>query len=162
MYILQETMIQLKRTTSDSPDFHGLVRLLDQYLQIKDGSDHSFYAQYNKLDTIKNVVVYYHGDIAAGCGAFKKFDNETVEIKRMFVRPDVRGKGIGTAILNELETWAAEINYSTCILETGKKQQEAIRVYQKAGYSIIPNFGQYENVANSVCMKKLIKSISRY
>ena len=150
-------MYSLKRTTSDDSDFQNLVTLLDQYLIIVDGDQHSFYDQYNKIDAIKNVVVYYDGDEPVGCGAFKEFDNKTAEIKRMFVKKDFRGKGIAAAILKELEQWAAELNYTTTILETGKKQLEAIHLYQKAGYIIIPNFGQYANVENSVCMKKSIQ-----
>lgn len=150
-------MAKLKRTTSDDIDFQILVNLLDQDLEIRDGQEHSFYAQFNKIDMIKNVVIYYDEGIAIGCGAFKEFDNKTVEIKRMFVQKNSRRKGIGTLILKELELWATEINYAESILETGKKQPEAIRLYQKTGYTIIPNFGQYENVENSVCMKKSIK-----
>jgi len=142
---------------SDNPDFQNLVKLLDRDLQIRDGEEHSFYSQFNKTDTIRNVVVYYDEDIAKGCGAFKEFDNKTVEIKRMFVLQNFRGSGIGAIILKELELWAAELNYSESILETGKKQPEAIKLYQKSGYKIIPNFGQYKNAENSVCMKKSIK-----
>jgi len=147
-------MAELKRTTSDDSDFQNLVHLLDKDLELRDGKKHSFYAQFNKIVNIKNVVVYYDEGMAVGCGAFKEFDNRTVEIKRMFVHQDFRGKGIGRAILRELEQWAAEINYNESVLETGKKQPEAIQLYQKAGYMIIPNFGQYKNVENSVCMKK--------
>ena len=75
----------------------------------------------------------------------------------MFVHPKYRNKGIGLDILNELELWASELNYSECILETGKKQPEAIKLYTKAGYQIIENYGQYENIENSVCMKKTIR-----
>lgn len=150
-------MITLKRTTSNDSDFQNLVHLLDQELAIRDGNEHFFYAQFNKIDMIKNVVVYYDEGIAVGCGAFKKFDNKSVEIKRMFVKQNFRGGGIGAVILKELELWAKEINYAESILETGKKQPEAIRLYQKNGYAIIPNFGQYANVENSVCMKKSIK-----
>ncbi len=149
-------MMTLKRVNSTDPDFRKLVDLLDQYLRIKDGSEHSFYAQFNKIDMIRNVIVCYDDGIAVGCGAFKEYDDRTIEIKRMFVQPDFRGRGIGTSILKELERWAVEINYTASILETGKKQSEAIRVYQKAGYLIIPNYGQYEHVENSVCMKKSI------
>jgi GNAT superfamily N-acetyltransferase len=149
-------MFELKRTTSNDSDFQTLVHLLDKELAVRDGSEHSFYAQFNKTDTIKNVIVYYDEGAAVGCGAFKEFDKRTVEIKRMFVHQNFRGKGIGAVILKELERWAAELNYSASILETGKKQPEAIRLYQKAGYAIIPNYGQYEHVENSVCMKKAI------
>ena len=149
-------MITLKRTSSDDFDFRKLVVLLDQNLQEKDGDAHSFYAQFNKIDRIKEVVVAFIDDTAVGCGAFKVYDKTTVEIKRMFVKPDHRGHGIAQHILKELETWALESGYHACILETGKKQPEAIRLYQKAGYLSIPNYGQYANVENSVCMKKPI------
>ena len=150
-------MARLKRTTSDDLDFRALVKFLDQDLKIRDGNEHSFYAQFNKIDAIKNVVIYYDGVTAVGCGAFKEFNDKTVEIKRMFVDPKFRSKGIGAAILTELEIWATELNYNESLLETGKKQPEAIRLYQKTGYAITPNFGQYANVENSVCMKKSIR-----
>ena len=72
----------------------------------------------------------------------------------MYVKPEYRGKSIGLYILKELELWAAELHYPATVLETGKKQPEAIRLYEKAGYTRIKNFGQYENVDNSVCMGK--------
>ena len=146
----------LIRTTSTDKDFVALVALLDEDLAIRDGAEHSFYAQFNKVTNIRNVVVCYDADKPIGCGAFKEYDPATVEVKRMFVLPAYRGKGIGLMVLNELEKWAAELNYTACILETGKKQPEAIRLYQKAGYAVIKNYGQYEHVANSVCMKKSI------
>ena len=130
--------------------------MLDADLKVRDGIDHSFYAQYNKIDMIRNAIVCYENNKPVGCGAFKAYDDKTVELKRMFVHPDVRGKGIGKLILHELEKWAAELNYTHCILETGKKQPEAIRLYESSGYGRISNFGQYANVDNSVCMKKAI------
>ena len=149
--------MKLKRTTSEEKDFQILVEQLDQFLRITDGDDHAFYAQFNKTDNIQNVIVCYIDEYAVGCGAFKKYNEHTAEIKRMFVLPEFRGKGIAVAILKELEKWAGELNYSACILETGFKQIEAIALYKKSGYQIIPNYGQYENIDNSVCMKKRIK-----
>lgn len=149
-------MHSLRRTISTDSDFIRLVGSLDQYLAERDGKDHAFYAQFNKIDMIRHVVLYYEDDEAVGCGAFKQFEPESVEIKRMFVQPEFRGQGIGALILNELEAWAGEIGYLASVLETGKKQAEAIQLYQKSGYSTIPNYGQYENVENSVCMKKEI------
>jgi putative acetyltransferase len=149
-------MIVFNRTLSDNTDFQRLVALLDEDLRIKDGKEHSFYAQFNKIENIRNVIVCYLEDKPIGCGAFKELETKKVEIKRMFVQPEYRGRGIGLGILKELELWASELNYSDCILETGKRQPEAIRLYQKAGYKIIRNYGQYENVENSVCMTKAI------
>ena len=147
--------VNLKRTDSDDADFRALVVRLDEYLAKMDGAEHSFYAQFNKTDKIRNVVVAYEDETAVGCGAFREYGSQTVEIKRMYVREDVRGRGIASGILAELETWAKELDYSEYILETGKKQQEAVALYRKSGYEIIPGYGQYLNVENSVCMRKV-------
>jgi len=146
--------ITLIRTHSENADFRQLVSLLDRDLAVRDGEEHAFYAQFNKVDTIKEVVVAYQNHNAVGCGAFKPFSETQAEIKRMFVHPDSRKQGIAAQILNELEDWATETGFKACVLETGKKQPEAIALYQKAGYQIIPNYGQYIGVDNSVCMLK--------
>jgi GNAT superfamily N-acetyltransferase len=147
-------MTSFIRTDSTNPDFQTLVALLDADLRIRDGEEHAFYAQYNKTQDIRNVIVAYDGTKAVACGAFKYYEDSCVEIKRMFTLPEYRGKAIGLKLLTELEKWAAELNYGQCILETGIKQPEAIRLYTKAGYSRIENYGQYAGVENSVCMKK--------
>ena len=149
-------MTKLVRTNSDNADFRELVALLDADLAIRDGAEHLFYAQFNKVGAIRHVVVAYVGETAVGCGAFKEYERGTAEIKRMFVRENERGRGIAGEILAELETWAKELNFSECILETGVKQPEAIRLYQKSGYAKMTSYGQYLNVANSVCMRKSI------
>jgi putative acetyltransferase len=149
-------MTTLKRTVSDNTDFQSLVVLLDEDLRTRDGDDHAFYSQFNKTATLRHVIVCYIDDKPVGCGAFKEYDEKKVEIKRMFVLPGFRGKGIASGVLKELELWASALNYSACVLETGKNQPEAISLYQKAGYTIIKNYGQYENIENSVCMTKAI------
>ncbi|MGF1638027.1 MAG: GNAT family N-acetyltransferase [Cyclobacteriaceae bacterium] len=150
-------MVKIIRTNSGDKDFQQLVKLLDAELSIRDGDDHSFYAQFNKIDMIKHAIVAYENDNPVGCGAIKEFDSDTMEVKRMFVPVEKRGKGIATLILGELEKWASELKYKKCILETGLKQPEAIQLYQKNKYMIIPNYGQYENVENSVCFEKALR-----
>jgi putative acetyltransferase len=150
-------MIKFTRTDYTDKNFQQLVQLLDADLSFRDGSEHDFYAQFNKIMNIQHVIVAYESDRAIGCGAFKPFNEGSVEIKRMFVRPEFRGKGIGLEILRELEIWAHESGFDACILETGKKQPEAIQLYTKAGYQVIENFGQYAGVDNSVCMRKPIR-----
>lgn len=147
-------MITIKRTTSDDVDFDALRIQLDAYLAFLDGDDHEFYAQFNKSSALKNALVFYEDGIQVGIGAYKEYDADTAEMKRMYTVPEYRGKGIGKAILTELENWAREENYKVSLLETGYLQKDAIGLYQKLGYEIIPNFGQYEGVENSVCMKK--------
>lgn len=149
-------MPDIKRTESSDPDFVALVKLLDQDLAIRDGDEHSFYAQFNKIDAIKHCMVAYEDGIPAACGAIKSFSYDTMEVKRMFVKPDFRRLGLASTVLAELEKWAAELGYRYCVLETGKKQPEAIALYSKQGYELIPNYGQYANVENSVCMRKKV------
>lgn len=149
-------MIRLFRTDSGNKDFIRLVKELDADLAVRDGEEHSFYSQFNKVDMIRHVVVAYQNNIAISCGAIKEYDPKTMEVKRMFTIPENRGKGFAGLILLELENWAREINFEKCILETGKRQAEAIGLYQKSGYDIIPNYGQYAGIENSICfMKKL-------
>jgi GNAT superfamily N-acetyltransferase len=100
------------------------------------------------------VVVAYENDAPVGCGALKEYELNAMEVKRMYVAPTSRGKGIATAVLTALESWAAELSYRKCVLETGKKQPEAIALYRRQGYQIIPNYGQYKDVENSVCFEK--------
>lgn len=147
-------MYQLKRTDSSSADFQQLVHELDKDLAIRDGAEHAFFAQFNKIDLIKQVVVAYANGQAVGCGAIKHYVGQTMEVKRMFVDPEWRGKGIASLVLTELENWAIELGYTKCILETGIKQSEAIRLYQKNNYELIPNYGQYVGVESSVCYEK--------
>lgn len=148
--------MNLKRTTSDDPDFRSLVALLDEFLADVDGEDHAYYSQFNKLDGIPYAVVAYENDRAVGCGGFRPYTTEIAEIKRMFVLPEQRGKRIGALVLEELESWASELGYGDCVLETGHKQEAAVSLYKRSGYESIPNYGQYANVSNSICMKKNI------
>lgn len=147
----------LKRTTSTDKDFQALVVLLDEDLAQRDGEDNAFYAQFNGIIQLKHCVVYYLDDIPVACGAFKPFDETTIEVKRMFVLPGHRGKSIASKILNELEVWAKELSYSSSVLETGLRQPEAIALYKKNKYTIISNYPPYEYVENSVCFKKLLE-----
>ncbi len=150
-------MTTLLHTDSSNPDFVALVRLLDAELAVRDGDDHDFYHQFNKIDHIRHVVLVYENNRPVACGAFKEFAPDTVEIKRMYTLPEARGKGIAIRILAELETWAAELSYKKCVLETGINQPEAIALYRKCAWRQIPNYGQYAGVETSLCFEKSIK-----
>ena len=150
-------MVVLIRTDASNADFRKLVAALDEDLAVRDGEEHSFFDQYNKLDHIKHVVVAYFGKYAVGCGAIKEYATGTMEIKRMYVPVENRGQGVATRILKELEIWAKDMNYVRCILETGLKQPEAIALYRKNEYALIPNYVPYTNVASSVCFEKVLE-----
>ena len=147
-------MITLQRTDSGNPDFVSLVKLLDAYLAECDGEDHAFYDQFNKIAHIRQVVLAYEEGRVLGCGAIKEFSPDAMEVKRMYVRPEGRQKGIATRILDELERWAKELGYSRTVLETGSRQTEAIELYTRRGYARIPNYGQYAGIDNSLCFEK--------
>jgi putative acetyltransferase len=155
-YIQTFEMIEIKRTTADDGDFLALVATLDAELGIRDGEEHDFYAQFNKPVGLNGVIVAYLEGVPVGCGAFKEYSDGTAEIKRMFVDPNARGNRIGGTILAELELWAHEMTFIECVLETGLKQPEAIALYKRSGYDVIPNYGQYAGVENSVCMRKML------
>lgn len=149
-------MPRLVRTDSNNTDFQSLVALLDRYLAEIDGDEHTFYAQFNKVANPNHVVVAYRHDKPMGCGAFKPYAAEAVEIKRMSVQPAHRGQGVARAVLAALEQWAAELGYASCVLETGQKQAAAIALYQRNGYARTPNYGQYLGIKNSVCLAKAL------
>jgi len=146
----------IKRTDSSNSDFQDLVKLLDQDLAVRDGDEHAFYHQFNAIDMLKNCVLFYVHEKPVACGAFKKFEEDTVEIKRMFVLPEYRGNGYASKILTELENWAKNEGFKFSVLETGVKQPEAMALYRKNGYDLIPNYGQYIGIENSVCYKKML------
>ena len=149
--------INLLRTDSDNAHFRALVMLLDADLRIRDGAEHAFYAQFNKIDKIRHAIVAYKDEKAVGCGSLREYEPGVAEIKRMYIREEMRGRGIAGMILAALEDWAKELDFSECILETGSKQPEAIGLYKKHGYQTMPSYGQYLNVENSVCLRKSIQ-----
>jgi len=149
-------MVELKRTNSEDKDFQYLVSELDKDLAIRNGETNEIFVQYNKTDQIKNVLVAFIDSTPVGCGAMKKYDPNTMEIKRMYVALHLRGKGIAAAILQDLEKWAKELGYSKCVIETGDQMPEAIGLYKKSNYIVIPNYGPYRLIECSICFEKNI------
>ncbi len=142
------------RTNSSNTDFQLLVKALDEYLTITDGDEHAFYDQFNKITHIQHVVVIYNDEHPIACGAIKKYEDGVWELKRMYVVPEQRGRGIAAFLITELERWAKELGVKRLILETGKRQDAAVAFYHKVGYKVIENFGQYVGVENSICFEK--------
>ena len=151
-----EDQIKIIKTTSEHKDFISLVGDLDKSLWESYPELKSNYWGNNIIELNRNVVIVYNDDVAVACSCFKKYDKNTIEIKRMFVSPEMRGKRIAQRMLLELESWAKELGFSFSVLETLYKQQSAIGMYQKAGYSFIENYPPYEGLKNSICMKKSI------
>jgi len=153
---MQTNQIILKRKSNTEPDFKNLISKLDKYLSVVNGDDDAFYAPNNVLDPLNTAVIAYYNNKAVGCGCFKRFDEKSVEIKRMYVDPELRSRGIASAVLNELEKWAKESGFEYAVLETGLKLDDANALYRKQGYKVIENYGQYAGIKSSVCMKKAL------
>ncbi|MEZ0543115.1 GNAT family N-acetyltransferase [Fibrella arboris] len=147
-------MLTFSRTDSTNSDFQQLVQQLDAYLRILNGDEHSIYSQFNGIESLRYVVVAYHGTTPVGCGAVKPYDAAHTEIKRMYVLPTQRGQGVASRILNELEAWSYELGFQGTVLETASDMPDAIGLYTKNGYERIPNYGPYAGMPRSVCMKK--------
>ena len=149
--------IKFIRTTSEDAEFRKMVNALDEDLNLRNGDIQRQYDQYNKIDRIKHAMVIYFDDKPVGCGCFKKFDDELVEMKRMFVLPEMRGKQLAARMLQELEKWAIEVGNTLAVLETGRRQVEAQRLYSIAGYFRTENYGQYIGMEDSICYRKVLK-----
>lgn len=153
---LRKLMPEIIRTTSDNPDFQNLTSELDTELCRIYNTKKEDYEDYNRITGLSTVVLAYENGIAIACGCFKQFDTQRIELKRMFVTPDFRGKGLASMMVEELEKWAGELGYPTAILETGIGQPEAIALYRKLGYNDIPHFGEFPDDARSVCLGKTL------
>ncbi|MBE9585136.1 GNAT family N-acetyltransferase [Mucilaginibacter sp. JRF] len=146
--------ITLKRTNSTDPEFRTLIAELDKDLRERNGSVMDIYDQHNIIEYVDTVVIAHINNEPAGCGCFKPYDADAVEIKRMFVRAPARGQGISSKVLTELEKWATELGFKQTVLETGSKQTEALALYCKAGYTQIPPYGPYVDLPDSICFRK--------
>jgi putative acetyltransferase len=147
-------LTRIKRTTSADPDFNALVKDLDNDLRVRNGVVMDIYDQYNKIEAIDTVIVMYLDNEPVACGCFKPFTADTIEIKRMYVKPHARGMGFSKTILSQLEEWAKELGFTYSVLETGSKQTEALALYPKVGYVQIPKYEPYVDLPDSICFRK--------
>ncbi|NJM25113.1 MAG: GNAT family N-acetyltransferase [Bacteroidia bacterium] len=151
-------MHSLRRTGIQDPDFLQLVGLLDQDLLDRYQELQAFFTPFNKLSE-GFVVLVYVNSVAVACGCLRPMKEWplTGEIKRMYTRPAMRGRGFAAAVVRELEQWAAEAGLERIVLETGDRQPEAIHVYRKLGYAQIENYGPYKESPYSFCMAKNLR-----
>lgn len=149
-----KNIMKIVRTTSENPDFIRLTKLLDEFLADYNGEADPFYSEFKKIQLLEYCIVGYEKDEPVCCGAIKKYDGKTAEIKRMFTLPEWRGRKLGNETLSELENWAKELEFEVCFLETGVGLKSAIKLYESSGYEKIPNYGDYAGVETSVCFRK--------
>lgn len=145
-------------TDGENPDFAMLCGILECSLdELVGGSfQRSRYEQYNHRDSIQDVIVVYRRGKPVACGGFKMYDEEHAELKCIFTDISCRGMGLDMEIVRRLEANAKMKGYKWCILETGKPLEAACHIYSKLGYKVMPNYGQYVDMPDSVCMKRKI------
>lgn len=147
------------RTDGKNEDFIENCRLLDMDLDRRVGKQikREKYEKFNQLDEIREAIVVYDHGRAVGGGAIRRYDDENVELKRVFVHNEYQGQGIGSRLVSLLIEWAAELGYRRMILETGELLAESCAVYKKLGFAVIPNYGPYADMPESLCMAKTIR-----
>lgn len=154
--ILEKEKFVFQKTDGRNPDFVALCKKLDEKLDELVGTtfQRDKYAKYNTLESIHDVLVIYKDGVPVGAGSYKVYDEETVEIKRVFIDEAYGGLGLGRDLLLRLEADARIKGYRYGVLETGEPLVTASALYKKLGYKVIPNYGQYKDMPESVCMKK--------
>ena len=147
-------MMEILLTHKDDSRFLELIKLLDDDLYDKYGDIQKTYEKYIGLENLVHVAMAFCGERAVGCGGYKKYDNVSAEIKRIYVLPEYRGCGYAEKIMDKLHEKAKEGGYKKCLLETGPKQEAAIRLYQRLGYEKIDNYEPYIGMTASICFEK--------
>jgi GNAT superfamily N-acetyltransferase len=143
----------------DSPDARRLVDALDAHLASRYAPEHRF-GPHLKAEHVApglgTFVIARANGKAVGCGALRRRDAATVEVKRMYVEPEVRGRGVARQILDHLESTARTMGAERLVLETGIHQEEAIGLYRMAGFKIVDCFDEYAGIPTSVCFEKIL------
>jgi putative acetyltransferase len=141
----------------DTADASTLIAELDAYLiPLYPIEDHYGYSIEKLLEEEVAFFVMRRDGIAAGCGGIKLFGTAYGEIKRMYVRPPLRGLGLGMRMLEHLTAYALDHGVYVLRLETGTYQPEARRLYERYGFQRIPPFGDYEEGPFHLFYKKQI------
>jgi GNAT superfamily N-acetyltransferase len=151
--------IKVVKTTSENPDFISLIKIFDTFLWERYPELKKEYWGNNLIEFNPNVILIYLDEKPVASGCFKKYNESTVELKRMFVLPKARGLGLAQLVIKELEMEAQNLGFQSMILETLYKQTEAISLYQKVGFEIIDNYEPYVGLINSICMSKTINAV---
>nr|WP_320133843.1 GNAT family N-acetyltransferase [uncultured Holophaga sp.] len=149
-------MVELRRTTPDDPGFLTLIRRLDAELLARNGAEQAQLNPLNSLECIHHALVAEESGHPLGCGALKFHGSATAELKRMFVHPEARRRGIAAALVQALETWAREEGAREVILETGVRHAEALALYKALGFQRITNYGPYAGKSGSICLGKAL------
>jgi GNAT superfamily N-acetyltransferase len=143
----------------DSPDVQALVtaqqaEMLELYEGEADIGPTREAAMFVEPDGV--FLVVRDEGAAVACGGIVRFDETRAELKRMYVLPEARGRGLGRRVLEELEAEARRLGYRAVVLETGDLQREALGLYESSGYERIPCYPPYDSRELSLCFEKAL------
>ena len=151
---------QIRRSTPGSPDAVRLIAALNSELTATFPEPGATHFSLNEADVAPGegaFLIAYVDAVAVGCGAVRRVDGATAELKRMYVDPSVRGQGIGRSLVEALEGEARSLGVIRVVLETGTRLARAIRMYESLGYARIPLFGEYlSSPDTSLCFGKCL------
>ena len=148
--------MEIRLVDAENADFLALVQQLDEYYFEVVGEVHRRYAKYNDPHLLDARMVAYQDGKAVGCGAWKKKDDQTAEIKRIFVSKDFRRQGVASALIGALEQDAAAHGYTRAILETARTTDDSAALYHKLGYQEIAYYGSPAGAENCRCFEKAL------
>ena len=149
---------ELIRTDGTHPGFLTLIKELDKELRSYESDHDEVYITQNIVPENVYVTLIMQDDQALACSCLRSYKEKDIELKRMYVLPEHRGKGFSRQILNDLEKWAIELGYERIILETGDILKEAIGLYSSSGFERINNYGHYQNIKESICYAKKLSA----
>lgn len=137
--------------------FLELVDELDRGYYELIGDELSKYDSYNEFKDPHVVILALDKDIAVACASFRRFDDDSVEFKRVYVKKEYRKRGIAYDIITQLEKRVIKNNFRYSYIVTGKNNIAAIKLYEKLDYQKTDKFGQFKNDDTVICMKKEFK-----
>ncbi len=134
-------------------DFY--IKTEEYYSKIVGGKEkRQAFVPYNLSQNITYVLIFFVGDVAVGCAGLKAYSEQAVEIKRVWVEPEYRGKHVASRMLDLLEEKSLELGFRKSILQTRPIMLDAVKLYENHGYSLIENYPPYDMLEGAICMAK--------
>lgn len=141
-------------TDGNNEEFHQFyLETEDYYSSIVGGKkNREGFIPYNLSESISDVLLAYMDGVAVGCAGLKKYNDSDVEIKRVWVEPDYRGRHIATELMDRIEDKAREMGFKRAVLQTRPIMEDAVGLYEKRGYELIGNYPPYDKLEGAICM----------
>lgn len=141
-------------TDGNNEEFHRFyLETEDYYSSIVGGKkNREGFIPYNLSESISDVLLAYMDGVAVGCAGLKKYNDSDVEIKRVWVEPDYRGRHIATELMDRIEDKAREMGFKRAVLQTRPIMEDAVGLYEKRGYELIGNYPPYDKLGGAICM----------